>query len=157
MIRGATIIIALASAAPVGAACPDFDHPKLAAGPGIDLGDGLVAQSQARFGRVTGREDLFGEAIFLLHDCSAGDSLWLYAQREEPRGSMIYNREAEILALLDEIPAASELDNLSAVAAVAETRGVDTMEIGVIGIETCLCAEIYPGLQGEKIPYEDVK
>ena len=153
----ATAMLTSAICATPVAACPDFGHPNLKAGPSIDLGGGIVLQHQSRTARVTGREDLFAEAIYMVQDCAAGSALWLHTYREEPRGNPTYDHTDEVLTLLDDAKANSEQRSIGTLVASAAAPRIDTLESGPVGVETCMCAELYPELQGDKVPYEDVK
>lgn len=150
-------LLAFAVATPAFAVCPDFGHPNLASGPSIDLGGGLVTQSQKRLGQVTGCEKLFGEEIYMVQDCNSGASLWLYTHREEPKGNVFYDREAQVVALLDKVPGTTAMQDIAAIVDAAKSQAVDVWDIGAIAVETCMCAEIHPDPQGDKVPYEDVK
>ena len=137
----------------VAQTCPEFEHPMLKAGPPIDLGDGLVVQFQERRGHVVGSEASFAESIYLFHDCAAGPSLWLQSFREEPEGSVTYEKREETAAVIAE----NTQYTLAALSTAARVEGIEVREIGAVGVETCLCAAVYPALKGNKVPYEDVR
>jgi hypothetical protein len=141
----------------VASTCPGFSHPRLAAGPAIDLGGGVVGQEQARNGRVVGSENVFAEAIYLFFDCNEGSGAWLRTYGEEPEGTVNYDVRDAAASVIDTALSASEPQSFSDFLETVRSAGIAVDDIRALGIETCLCAEVYPQMRGDKVPFEDVK
>ncbi len=112
-----------------------------------DLGHGRVAYAE-----WWSQEGVYLDLI--IADCGTGQALSTRTREERISERPPFDRTEKVLAILDaQFAVSPKLFSLIRLADVLEHIGKD-IEIAAMTEDPCACAALYPGLGGDRTPYE---